>query len=62
MKDDPTWPAFDRRRGPRRTHEETSEGGERRQDDRRKNTPGLSALWRAIVGNRREPDDQQPGK
>lgn len=57
---DPSWPAFDRRRGPRRTHEEQAETGERRHDDRRKNKPGLAALWQAIVGTRDEQKPKQP--
>lgn len=62
MKGEPTWPTFDRRRGPRRTHAEGTDeaAGERRQTDRRKNKPGISALWQAITGMRDEGDSAGP--
>ena len=55
--EDPTDPAHDRRRGPRRADEPLDVPFERRQTDRRKRKPGLAALFGAILGRKDEPTE-----
>jgi hypothetical protein len=56
-----TFPAFDRRRGPRRAAEngEVVESFERRQTDRRKKKPGLAGLIGAIFGHGRSEEKSE---
>jgi hypothetical protein len=45
------FPAFDRRRGPRRVGEDGEVAVERRGPDRRKRKPGIAGLFGAIFGH-----------
>jgi hypothetical protein len=47
------FPAFDRRRGPRRGGENGEIPVERREGDRRKRKPGIAGLFGAIFGHGR---------
>jgi hypothetical protein len=51
--EEPTYPEFDRRRGPRRAgaNGEVDASFERRQTDRRKKKPGIAGLIGAILGH-----------
>jgi hypothetical protein len=44
------WAGQERRRGPRRVNADGTVDLERRQGDRRKRSPGLAGLLRAILG------------
>jgi hypothetical protein len=54
-----TYPAFDRRRGPRRA-DEADVPFERRQNDRRTRKPGLAGLLGAIFGHGKKGGDSEP--